>query len=158
MADILLADDEQLLTALWKDALEEAGHAVTVAHTGLQALAHMRDRKFDLLITDLNMPDGGGFILTNEAVGLNDKMPVIVVTGDPAFLSTGILARMPRFGADELIVKPVDTPTLLASVEKALQKKPSKNLIQRLSNLVEEVRKARGQDTLPNPSETPTRS
>lgn len=141
MARILLAEDEHLLSTLWQNALEDAGHTVTVAHTGLQTLGYLGDREFDLLITDINMPDGGGFLVASEASRLNDRIPLIAVSGDPAILSTGVLARMPQMGADEILAKPVDLDHLLKLIETVLEKGPRKNLAERLAGLFESVGK-----------------
>lgn len=140
MAHILVAEDERLLATLWKSMLEDAGHTVTLAHTGLQTLGHLRDEKFDLLVTDMNMPDGGGFIVTMEAAEKNGEMPIIVVTGDPGLLSTGAISKMPRFGADEIVTKPIKPEAFLELIERSLASGPRKNLVQRLSELVAAVR------------------
>lgn len=139
MAKILLAEDEVLIATDWKQILEKAGHTVKLAHTGLQTLGYLQQEKFDLLITDMNMPDGGGYVVTMEASSLNDEMPIIVITGDPALLEVGALSRMPSFGADEIATKPITPENLVKLVEKSLESGPRKNLIQRLTELVEAV-------------------
>lgn len=135
MAHILLADDERLIASLWCDALEHAGHTVAVAHTGRQTVEKLKQDKFDLLITDLNMPDGGGFLVTSEAGHINDEIPIIVVSGDPAILATGVLGKMSKFGADAVLVKPVDVEQLLGMIDKVIAEGPRKSLFERLSSL-----------------------
>jgi CheY-like chemotaxis protein len=135
MAHILLADDERLIASLWSDALEDAGHTVALAHTGRQTVEKLKEDKFDLLITDLNMPDGGGFLVTSEAGHINDEIPIIVVSGDPAILATGVLGKMSKFGADAVLVKPVDVEQLLEMIDKVIAAGPRRSLFERLSTL-----------------------
>lgn len=135
MAHILLADDERLIAMLWSDALEDAGHTVDLAYTGRQTVEKLKQDRYDLLVTDLNMPDGGGFLVTSEAGHTNDEIPIIVVSGDPAILATGVLGKMSNFGADAVLVKPVNVEDLLATIDKVIDAGPRKSLFERLSVL-----------------------
>lgn len=124
MAKILVADDEKDLADLWKDALEDAGHEVHVAHTGLQTVARLQQGGFDLLITDINMPDGGGFYAASESRYLEEKIPVIAVSGNAAVISSGMLAHLPKLGADQVLIKPVELDTLVELANKTLEAGP----------------------------------
>lgn len=135
MPHILLADDERLIASLWSDTLEAAGHTVELAHTGRQTVEKLKQDKFDLLVTDLNMPDGGGFLVTSEAGHINDEIPIIVVSGDQAMLASGVLGKMPKFGADAVLVKPVAAEELLALIDRVIAQGPRKSLFERLSAL-----------------------
>lgn len=135
MAHILLADDEPLIAMLWSDALEDAGHTVALAHTSRQTLEMLKEDKFDLLITDLNMPEGGGSVVTGEAGHFNDGIPIIVVSGDPRILAAGASRAIPKLAADAVLVKPVNVEQLLAMIDKVIGSAPRKGLFDRLSTL-----------------------
>ena len=141
MAHILIAEDEPLLTAYWEGELVQAGHTVKVAHTGMQTLALLKDEQFDLMITDINMPDGGGFLVASEVSRMNDRIPLIAISGDPAILSTGVLGKMHKFGADAVAVKPISMDEMLKLIDQVIAAGPRENLLQRLAGLFESVGK-----------------
>lgn len=137
MKKILVAEDEAIIAMVWKEALEDAGYSVTTSQTGLQTLGHLRGEKFDLLITDLNMPDGGGFLVASEINRLNDKIPLIVVSGDPQLLNDGALEKMTALGADAVAVKPITTDKLLQMVQEVKANGREMSLAGRLKSLFE---------------------
>ncbi|MEC9367578.1 MAG: response regulator [Pseudomonadota bacterium] len=124
MAHILVADDDTALAEIWKDALEDGGHTVETAGTGSQALTLLREGDFDLLITDVNMPDGSGIYTTSEARFLQKRIPIIVASGNAGVISSGMLVRLPKIGADQVLIKPVDVDALLKAVADALKNGP----------------------------------
>lgn len=141
MAHILLADDERLIAALWCDALEAAGHRVALAHSERQTIEKLKQDRFDLLITDLNMPGGGGFPAAGEAGHINDAIPVIVVSGDPTALCDGAPGT-PKSGADAVLVKPVDVGDLLVVIDKVIADGPGESLFARLPTLFAHVQES----------------
>ena len=81
---VLLAEDEALVALALADCLEAMGHAVTTAGDGEAALAlanHPGAPRFDLLVTDLNMPRLGGEGLIRALWAARPGLPVVVVTG-----------------------------------------------------------------------------
>ncbi|ANN66565.1 response regulator [Bordetella bronchialis] len=120
MALILVADDEILLAEMLADLLEDAGHEVLTAPHGGAALALMRSRRPDLLITDFMMPLMTGLELA-EAVRADESMralPIILVTG-----AQGLLARQSPNLFDLVVDKPYDPRALLAQVDGLLTDK-----------------------------------
>lgn len=80
---ILVTEDEADVAMLIRFHLEREGWEVVVAENGLQALAHMREGRPDLLITDVMMPEMNGFELIASLLrdpNLTD-LPIIVLTG-----------------------------------------------------------------------------
>jgi CheY-like chemotaxis protein len=63
---ILVVDDEVEAVSLTRDMLEAKGHRVTIAFSGLEAIETLKDTKFDLVITDFNMPLMSGLGLAEE--------------------------------------------------------------------------------------------
>jgi CheY-like chemotaxis protein len=83
MARILLVEDEMLVRELAFEDLSDAGHDVTVAGSGDEALALLRDDQgFDVLFTDIRMPgEIDGWQLAEEARGLIPELRIVFATG-----------------------------------------------------------------------------
>lgn len=80
---IMVVDDEAGIRNLLFDVLSGKGFNVTLAKNGQDSLKQMRNRRFDLLITDINMPrlDGIGLLKKMKRAGRKEK--VIIMTGEP---------------------------------------------------------------------------
>ncbi|MBW1801604.1 MAG: response regulator [Deltaproteobacteria bacterium] len=83
LINILVVDDEEGIRNLLFDVLSNEGFKVTLAKDGMDSLNHMRKRRFDLLIADVNMPrlDGIGLLKKMKKAGRKEK--VILMTGNP---------------------------------------------------------------------------
>lgn len=120
MTSILIADDSSLARMVTKRSLEVAGleeAEFTEAVDGQEAFELLRQKRFDLLVTDLTMPRMDGVQLLREvkAISLLRSMPVVVIT------SAGNKARreeLKELGADAVFSKPLDVPDLVATLEK----------------------------------------
>ncbi len=77
---ILIADDSPVVTQLVQEILVSAGYAVQVTSDGTEALAALREREPDLVLSDLEMPTMGGFELLAEIRKKNQRLPVILLT------------------------------------------------------------------------------
>ncbi len=111
--NVLLADDERSIAVTLRDDLQAAGHKVTVAGDGRVALGHLREQKFDLLITDIRMPGLDGIHLLKEARELDGSLDVIVITGHGT-IATAVEAI--RHGAYDYVLKPFLNEDLLRRV------------------------------------------
>jgi CheY-like chemotaxis protein len=101
--NILVVDDEELIRNLVVTALSELGHSWVTAKDGNDALNKMKENKFDAIITDIDMPNMDGIILTREISKQYPSTPVMVMIAydEEYFLGTAISA-----GAREFIKKP----------------------------------------------------
>jgi chemotaxis protein histidine kinase CheA/ActR/RegA family two-component response regulator len=77
---ILVADDSPVVCQLVQEILVSAGYAVQVTNDGTEALAALREREPDLVLSDLEMPTMGGFELLAEIRKKNQRLPVILLT------------------------------------------------------------------------------
>lgn len=123
MARILLVEDALEVRESIKDALEEAGFAVNEAPDGVVALALLENHAFDLMITDLWMPNMDGLDLLKRLRAINPKLPVIAISGGaprraPIDYS---VALADTFGADRVLHKPFDNDDLVDEVKKLLE-------------------------------------
>ena len=83
-ARVLVVDDEPGVAELLQDLLEAAGHAVTTAGSGAEALRYLQAGTFDLIISDLRMPDIDGAALWRAVHARHPALArrVLFVTGD----------------------------------------------------------------------------
>lgn len=116
---ILLAEDDELLGAGVRDALERARYTVDWVQDGGHALAALRAAPFDLVILDLGLPGVDGIDVLRGVRGAGSTTPVLVLTARdaPAQRVAGLDA-----GADDYLTKPFDVDELLARM-RALQRR-----------------------------------
>jgi len=110
---VLLADDEDILRMVMAEALRSVGYEVETAATGGQALTAVGESAFDVVITDLTMPDYSGWEVAAAARAANPPAGVIVLTGwtDRTEVPAQYASRV-----DRLLQKPVDIHALSAAV------------------------------------------
>ncbi len=119
MANILAVDDSASMRQMVAFTLKGAGHGVVEAADGQEALRIARTRKFDLVLSDVNMPNMDGITLTREIRALPQYKftPILVLTTEAGMdrKQEGRAA-----GATGWIVKPFNPDQLLATVKKVL--------------------------------------
>ncbi len=81
MIRILLAEDDQVMREYLARALEKSGYAVTAVDRGTAALPLVEQEEFDLLLTDIVMPEMDGIELAQKASELRPKLRVMFITG-----------------------------------------------------------------------------
>ena len=115
MACVLVVEDERMDRIILRNILEFAGHEVHFASDGKEALASCMGRSFDVIVTDIEMPDVDGLQLMVVLKGLFLDARIIVVSGKGA----DQLAQATGEGAFATFTKPVDPRALLEAVEGA---------------------------------------
>jgi DNA-binding response OmpR family regulator len=114
---ILYIEDERPVIDLVREALKLAGYKVVGATSGRQGLTMMRERKPDLLLLDLMMPDINGWDVYRE-MKTDDELtdiPVIVVSAKVPELGKVIIEDLPP--VEDYITKPFDVEQLIRSVK-----------------------------------------
>lgn len=119
MASILAVDDSASMRQMVSFTLKSAGHTVAEAEDGVAALTQCKSSAYDLVITDVNMPNMDGITLISELRKLpNYKFtPLLMLTTESA--SDKKMAGK-NAGATGWIVKPFNPDQLLAVIKKAL--------------------------------------
>ena len=112
---ILLADDERSITITLGDALRAAGHEVTIAADGEQALRAAKGEAFDCLVTDLRMPKLDGLALLKAVKELRPETAVLVIT---AHGSGEVGFQAARDGALDFIQKPFFNEDVVVRLDK----------------------------------------
>lgn len=122
---ILVADDEEGIRDLLQHWLERSGHEISNADCGREASRLLRSRRFDLLITDIVMPDGDGFELIAEFRKLQPHAPIVAISGGGQYLQREACLRIARgLGAHAVVMKPFTWEQLRAGIDHALKHPP----------------------------------
>ena len=113
---VLLVDDHYDTCIGMKRMLERHGYEITVAHTAEQAVEKVRTEEFDLLISDIGLPDRSGYDLMRE-VRLNNDLPGIALSG---FGSEQDVNQAREAGFAEHLTKPVSFERLEKTIQSLL--------------------------------------
>ena len=113
---VLLVDDEPELLRGTSRLLGQAGYDVATAGDGVTAANLISRGGFDVVLSDISMPDMTGLELLAIARDLDLDVPIIMVTGAPT-VKTAIEAL--QYGAVEYLMKPVELPVLKRAIDKA---------------------------------------
>ncbi len=119
---ILLVDDEKNLIDFGKDMLESLGYKVTSRTSSLEALELFKARAddFDLVITDMTMPNMNGDELAGEILAIRPEIPVILCTGYSSKLNEKEALAL---GIQAYVLKPIIRHVMAHSIRKVLAKK-----------------------------------
>lgn len=116
---ILVVDDEPEIVHVLRDLLVFAGFEVETARNGKQAMNLLTGRHhFDLMITDMKMPEMDGLELLRLTHQLKKTLPVVILTGWPT-VDDGIQSL--EEGAYDYVLKPFNTETIMVVVRQALK-------------------------------------
>jgi len=115
---ILVVDDEPDIRSTVQEILEDEGYEVDVAENGSQARAAHQQRRPDLVLLDVWMPDVDGVSLLREWMQTGKRTPVIMLSGH-ATVETAVEAT--RLGAYDFVEKPLSLSKLLLTVGQALE-------------------------------------
>ncbi len=125
MARILVIDDEPHLLILVESFLLQNGHEVDLADNGKAGLKLIERNLYDLVITDIVMPDKDGLEVIMELKSRVPRIRSIVMSGGGDRLNNKELLHIAKLmGADRVLPKPLDFTTLLAAVNDVLETQP----------------------------------
>ena len=118
-AHVLVVDDEADIRALIKDILTDEGYGVTGAADANEARAARAERRFDLILLDIWMPDTDGITLLREWSDAGElNCPVVIMSGHG---TVDAAVEATRLGAFDFVEKPLSLQKLLRTVESALE-------------------------------------
>ncbi len=142
MPNILVVDDKDSMRGMLSETLAAAGHRVDAAHSGKHAIDLLHNRDYDLVVTDLKMPEVTGMEVLTEAKEIDTDTSVILMT---AYGTIEDAVEAMRRGAFDFITKPFDTDHLCVLVDRALE---NRRLVQENSLLREELFGKNATDTI----------
>ncbi|HEV3033010.1 MAG TPA: EAL domain-containing protein, partial [Polyangia bacterium] len=115
-AKVLVVDDEPVTARSYARSLTAAGYRVIIAHDGREAAALAKDQGFDVIVSDIAMPDMDGLALLRAIRQSDLDVPMVFMTGSPAIESA---VQAIEYGAFRYLLKPVAPAALLDVVERA---------------------------------------
>ncbi len=113
-AEVLVVDDDANLLTLLVDTLKAIGYSATGVSGGRKALEILADRAFDLLITDIKMPDMDGIQLLKRVRATYTNLPVLFITG------VSLPDTFAQASPDGLLMKPFRISHIEELIEKTL--------------------------------------
>jgi CheY-like chemotaxis protein len=118
-ARILVIDDEEIIHVSVRRILQRYGHQVDAVLSAKEGLNRLREESYDLVITDLMMPEMNGIQLLKQLSRDRLTLPVLMITGYPT-ISTAVQAL--RLGAMDYLAKPFTRQELMGPVNRALRR------------------------------------
>jgi DNA-binding response OmpR family regulator len=128
VAKILICEDDELYRQIAEAAFAACDHEIAFAANGREALSHLnaRNSRFDLVITDLVMPDKDGLEVIRAIRDRNAATPILAMTAGLASLKEPLMVAASALGANDVIQKPF-RPTALRERAEALIAKAQKD-------------------------------
>jgi len=121
MAKILIIDDAKDIQDAVAVILEGCGHDITSCNSGGAALNALKETKFDLVITDILMPDTDGFDIINFVSSMENSPSIIAMSGGGVTLSSDQALETVENNVDALLKKPFSKNVLTLAVENVLK-------------------------------------
>jgi DNA-binding NtrC family response regulator len=118
-ARILVVDDDPGSLSAMKEVLDRAGYEVIAVRNGAEAYQLLNSNQFDLVLTDLKMPNINGIEILNAARRIEPSISVIIITG---FGSIESAVEAMKSGATHYLTKPINIDELRVVVKNALEK------------------------------------
>jgi two-component system response regulator HydG len=118
MASILVVDDEEKITLLLQEELQDAGHDVTVANDGDDACRLLTTKTFDLVLTDLRLGATDGIHVLRKAKESDPSIAVLVMT---AYASVRTAVSAMKEGASDYLEKPLNLDKVRLVIERSLE-------------------------------------
>lgn len=119
--NILVVDDDEVILQVFTDFFEKKGiHSILTARDGAEALDVYAKNKVDFCFTDLHMPGMDGVEFTRKIHGLDNTLPVVVMTGYPSM--DNAIATL-KHGVVDFLVKPFHIGDIELTIKRVLEQK-----------------------------------
>ena len=115
---ILIVDDEPTIRETLSLVLREENYQCELAENGAEGLNRVKEKNFDLIITDLKMPEMGGLELMEKVKTISPKTSVIIIT---AYASLESAIQALQFGAYDYIIKPLDFDDVILRINRLME-------------------------------------
>jgi len=127
---ILVVDDDEIVLGVLRNVLDDMGLEVTEALTGKSAHDLLIREKFDVVISDKNLPDANGLEILRQAKAVDPKVGTLLITG---FSSRQSAEEALAIGLDDYLYKPFDLQDLRKQVEEALERRDLQSAVGKVS-------------------------
>ncbi|HTY11399.1 MAG TPA: response regulator [Bacteroidota bacterium] len=122
MPKILVIDDDEFVNGMIVQLLSEAGYEAEGARDGNSGLKILESKQFDLIVTDIVMPEKEGIETIIAIRNINKTLPIIAISGGGKIDPQQYLRMAQHFGADQTFQKPFDRGHFLAAIQKCLSR------------------------------------
>jgi len=122
---VLIIDDMQAIRTRLRQSLEKAGYEVLETSNGREGLEALQAHSFDLVITDIIMPEMEGIETIMRIRKNYPAMRILAISSGGSHEKSKLLGMARRLGAHDTLAKPFTQEALLASVRRMLGEKPS---------------------------------
>jgi signal transduction histidine kinase/DNA-binding response OmpR family regulator len=148
-ARILVTEDNVINQKLIKRVLEDHGITVDLANNGLEAFEKRRNKHYDLLFMDIQMPVMDGIEATREILDYEEDekishIPIVALTANAL---KGDREKFMNEGMDEYITKPIEASELLFILNKFLSHKATKTMTDKSVQKIQNIKEEEGKDT-----------
>ncbi len=116
MKRLLVVEDEKSLCLLYKEELTKEGYKVTAVTDADSALELLKKKKFDLIITDIRMPEKNGIELITQIMGMRKDVPIIINTAYESYKDDFM-----TWAADSYVVKSSSLEELKSKIRDLLK-------------------------------------
>jgi two-component system response regulator FlrC len=124
MEELLVVDDEPQMLIAINETLRRSGYSITTAGSGMEAIRRLKEKYYQLVITDMRMPEVSGLDLLRKVKSLTPQIPVILLT---AYGTVQNAVDAMRDGAYDYLLKPFSSEALENVVRRALNAASQKN-------------------------------
>jgi two-component system response regulator FlrC len=121
--ELLVVDDEPQMLIAINETLRRSGYCITTAGSGMEALCRLKEKYYQLVITDMRMPEISGLDLLRKVKTVAPQTPVVLLT---AYGTIQNAVDAMRHGAFDYLLKPFSVESLEAVVRRALGSAPAK--------------------------------
>jgi len=115
---VLVIDDEQIVLNSVKRILGQAGFEVETTLKGRQGLEWALNKSYDIVLTDIRMPDIGGMLVLRDIKRAKPEVPVMIITG---YANVQSAVQAMKLGAADYVEKPFTPDQLLKAVNRAIE-------------------------------------
>lgn len=117
---ILLIDDNDVFRKAISDSLQIMNFDVTPLNDGKNVAHYLKLKKYDIIVTDIIMPERDGFETINDIRKYDEHIPIIAITGDGSYDLNQNLIIAEQLGANDSIMKPFETSDLVEKINNIL--------------------------------------
>ena len=126
MSKILIVEDDVAFCTMLKTFLKKNDYEVSTAFSGSQAVLQIQNDTFDVVLTDVRLPDKDGIALLSDILNKNNDTQVIIMTG---YAEINMAVNAIKQGAFDYVSKPFNPDAILQVIKKALESGESKEEI-----------------------------
>ncbi len=128
MSKILIVEDDVAFCTMLKTFLKKKDYEVFTAFSGNEAIPQIKENTFDVVLTDVRLPDTDGITLLDTILKNNPNTQVIIMTG---YAEINMAVNAIKQGAFDYVSKPFNPDTILHTIDKALKKETSSTISQK---------------------------